>query len=137
MWDTPKHANEVCEVLLPTWESNPPMIIKGHKIESSKIVVLGSTFKENCQDIRNSRVIDVIEDLKEFGWDITVSDYWTDKEKVNHKYNLNLYNYINNDDYKVIVMAVSHDKYKNLTFENKDQVVYDIQSILNNSDGGL
>jgi UDP-N-acetyl-D-glucosamine/UDP-N-acetyl-D-galactosamine dehydrogenase len=113
------------------------MIKKGHKIEGSKVLVLGITFKENCPDIRNSRVIDVISELQEFGCDITVSDYWADKAEVKHEYNLNLDNNVNFDDYEAIVMAVSHDKYKTLTFENKNQVVYDIKSILKNSDGRL
>ncbi|MAD40817.1 MAG: Vi polysaccharide biosynthesis protein VipA/TviB [Arcobacter sp.] len=113
------------------------MIKKGHKIEGSKVLMLGITFKENCPDIRNSRVIDVIEELQEFGCDITVSDYWADKDEVKHEYNQNLDNNVNYDDYEAIVMAVSHDKYKTLTFENKNQVVYDIKSILKNSDGRL
>ncbi|MFY4788449.1 nucleotide sugar dehydrogenase [Aliarcobacter butzleri] len=113
------------------------MIKKGHKIEGSKVLVLGITFKENCPDIRNSRVIDVIEELQEFGCNITVSDYWADKDEVKHEYNLELNNDINFDDYEAIVMAVSHDKYKTLTFNNKNQIVYDIKGILKNSDGRL
>ncbi|MGJ0366243.1 nucleotide sugar dehydrogenase [Aliarcobacter cryaerophilus] len=113
------------------------MIKKGHKIEGSKVLVLGITFKENCPDIRNSRVIDVIEELQEFGCDITVSDYWADKDEVKHEYNLNLNNDVNYEDYEAIVLAVSHDKYKNLEFMNKDQIIYDIKSILKNSDGRL
>jgi UDP-N-acetyl-D-galactosamine dehydrogenase len=113
------------------------MIKKGHKIEGSKVLVLGITFKENCPDIRNSRVIDVIEELKDFGCDITVSDYWADKDEVKHEYNLNLDNNVNFDDFEAIVMAVSHDKYKALEFKNKNQIVYDIKSILKNSDGKL
>ena len=113
------------------------MIKKGHKIEGSKVLVLGITFKENCPDIRNSRVIDVIEELQEFGCDITVSDYWADKEEVKHEYDLELNNDVNYDDYEAIVMAVSHDNYKDLEFTNKNQIVYDIKSILKNSDGRL
>ncbi len=113
------------------------MIKKGHKIEGSKVLVLGITFKENCPDIRNSRVIDVIEELQEFGCNITVTDYWADREEVKHEYNLNLDNDVNYDDYEAIVLAVSHDKYKNLEFKNKNQIVYDIKSILKDSDGRL
>jgi UDP-N-acetyl-D-galactosamine dehydrogenase len=113
------------------------MIKKGHKIEGSKVLVLGITFKENCPDIRNSRVIDVIEELQEFGCNITVTDYWADKDEVKHEYNLNLDNDVNYDDFEAIVLAVSHDKYKNLEFKNKNQIVYDIKSILKNSDGRL
>ena len=113
------------------------MIKKGHKIEGSKVLVLGITFKENCPDIRNSRVIDVINELKEFGCNITVTDYWADKEEVKLEYNLNLDNDVNYDDFEVIVLAVSHEKYKTLEFKNKNQIVYDIKSILKDSDGRL
>jgi UDP-N-acetyl-D-galactosamine dehydrogenase len=101
------------------------------------VLVLGITFKENCPDIRNSRVIDVISELQEFGCDITVSDYWADADEVKHEYGLELTNDVNYDDYEAIVMAVSHDKYKTLVFNNKDQIVYDIKSILKDSDGRL
>lgn len=69
--------------------------------------------------------------------DVAVSDYWADKEEVKHEYNLNLDNDVNYNGYEAIVLAVSHDKYKNLTYENKNQIVYDIKSILKNSDGRL
>jgi len=113
------------------------MIKKGHKIEGSKVLVLGITFKENCPDIRNTRVIDVIKELQDFGCDITVSDYWADKDEVKHEYNLELTNDVNYDEYEAIIMAVSHDKYKTLEFSNNKQVIYDIKSILKNSDGRL
>lgn len=113
------------------------MIKKGHKIEGSKVLVLGITFKENCPDIRNSRVIDVINELQEFGCNITVSDYWADSEEVKREYNLNLNNDINYDDYEAVVLAVAHDKFKNIKLDNINQIVYDIKSILKNSDGIL
>lgn len=113
------------------------MIKKGQKIEDSNVLVLGITFKENCPDIRNSRVIDVIEELQEFGCNITVSDYWADKEEVKNNYNLDLNNDVNYDEYKAIVMAVSHDKYKGLRLKTDENVVFDIKSILDNADGKL
>jgi len=113
------------------------MIKKGHKIERSKVLVLGVTFKENCPDIRNSRVIDVIQELQDFGCDISVSDCWADKDEVKHEYGLELTNDVNYDDYDAVVMAVTHDKYKTLTFDNAHQVIYDIKSVLVNSDGRL
>ena len=113
------------------------MIKKGQKIEGSKVLVLGVTFKENCPDIRNSRVIDVIEELQEFGCNITVSDYWADKDEVKHEYNLDLINDVNYDDYEAVVLAVAHDKFKDLKLNNKNQVVYDIKSVLDYSDGSL
>ena len=113
------------------------LIKKGHKIEGSKVLVLGITFKENCPDIRNSRVIDVIRELKEFGCDVDVNDYWADKEEVKHEYALELKEKPNYDDYNAIILAVAHDNYKNIKLNNDKQVVYDIKSILDKSDGRL
>ena len=115
------------------------MIKKGHTIEGSQVLVLGITFKENCPDIRNSRVIDVVRELQDFGCKVDVSDYWADKEEVKHEYNLDL---IQNSKFKIenydgVVLAVAHDEYKTLRFENKNQVVFDIKGILQNTDGRL
>ncbi|CAA6810294.1 MAG: UDP-glucose dehydrogenase (EC, partial [uncultured Sulfurovum sp.] len=114
------------------------MIKKGKKIEGSKVLVLGITFKENCPDIRNSRVIDVIRELQDFGCTVDVSDYWADKEEVQREYNLALNNEVNADDYEAVVLAVAHDDYKDLDFTVDDtHVVFDIKSMLKNSDGRL
>jgi len=113
------------------------MIKKGHKIEGSKVLVLGITFKENCPDIRNSRVIDVISELQEFGCDVEVTDYWADKEEVKREYNLDLKSDVNYNDYEAVVLAVSHEEYKTVKLDNKSQVVYDIKSILDDADGKL
>jgi len=113
------------------------MIKKGHKIEGSKVLVLGVTFKENCPDIRNSRVIDVVRELQDFGCDVEVSDYWADSDEVKHEYNLELKQEVNYKDYKSIVLAVSHNDYKSLELNNNNQVVFDIKSILDKSDGRL
>ncbi len=113
------------------------MIKKGKKIEGSKVLVLGITFKENCPDIRNSRVIDVIRELQEFGCNVEVSDYWADKEEVQREYNLKLKEEIDIDSYDAVVLAVAHDKYREIGLNNSKQVVFDIKSILKNSDGRL
>lgn len=113
------------------------MIKKGHKIEGSKVLILGITFKENCPDIRNSRVIDVIRELQEFGCDVDVSDYWADEAEVAHEYGLSLHKKIIFDDYNAIVLAVAHDDYKTLDFPYSEQVIFDIKSILKVADGRL
>ena len=114
------------------------MIKKGQKIENSKVLVLGITFKENCPDIRNSRVIDVIRELQDFGCDVEVSDYWADKEEVQREYNLNLVNDVKTDEYAAVVLAVAHDNYRDLDLEpNENKVVFDIKSMLKKSDGRL
>jgi UDP-N-acetyl-D-galactosamine dehydrogenase len=113
------------------------MIKKGHKVDSAKVLVLGITFKENCPDIRNSKVIDVIQELKEFGCSVDISDYWADKDEVKHEYNLELKDQVDYQDYNAIVLAVAHDQYKDIKRDNDTQVVFDIKSILDFSDGRL
>ncbi|MFW2591742.1 Vi polysaccharide biosynthesis UDP-N-acetylglucosamine C-6 dehydrogenase TviB [Aliarcobacter butzleri] len=113
------------------------MIKKGHKIEGSKVLVLGITFKENCPDIRNSRVIDVIEELQEFGCNIDIYDPWADTKEVEHEYNLKLIKELNIVKYEAIVLAVAHNEFKELKLKTDENVVYDIKSILDNVDGKL
>ena len=119
------------------------MIKKGHKIEGSKVLVLGITFKENCPDIRNSRVIDVIEELKEFGCNIDIYDPWADTKEVKHEYGLEL---IDNgelkiENYDALVLAVAHEEFKKLNSQlsniNSKLVKFDIKSILDETDGKL
>jgi len=116
------------------------MIKKSQKIEGAKVLVLGITFKENCPDIRNSRVIDVIQELKEFGTDVEVYDPWADKEEVKREYNLPLIDTVKLSDYEAVILAVAHDKFKTLDFTTSDkQVLFDIKSFIDtdNVDGRL
>ncbi len=113
------------------------MIKKGHKIEGAKVLVLGLTFKENCPDIRNTKVIDVIHELQEFGCDVDVSDYWADKDEVVYEYKLELTEKPILDNYDAIVLSVAHEKYKELQISNHNQVIFDLKSILKKSDGSL
>ncbi|WP_313956761.1 Vi polysaccharide biosynthesis UDP-N-acetylglucosamine C-6 dehydrogenase TviB [Aliarcobacter skirrowii] len=119
------------------------MIKKGHKIEGSKVLILGITFKENCPDIRNSRVIDVIEELQEFGCNIDIYDPWADAKEVKHEYSLEL---IENEELKIenydaLVLAVAHEEFKKLNSQlsniNSKLVKFDIKSVLDETDGRL
>ncbi len=115
------------------------MIKKGHKIEGVKVLVLGITFKENCPDIRNSRVIDVINELKEFGCKVDVNDPWADEEEVKREYGIGLStNAISHiKEYEAVILAVAHDEFRDMKFGGGKQVVYDIKGILEQSDGRL
>ncbi len=117
------------------------MIKKGKRIEGAKILVLGITFKENCPDIRNSRVIDVINELKDFGCNVDVYDPWADKEEVKHEYGIDLLTKEDEVDlskYDALVVAVAHDEFKKMDIKKSDnQVVYDIKGILKEADGRL
>lgn len=117
------------------------MIKKGQKIEGAKVLILGITFKENCPDIRNSRVIDVINELKDFGTAIEIYDPWADSKEVEHEYGISLLNKEELPDfnhYSAIVLAVAHDEFKTLALKpNKQQVIYDIKSVLAEADATL
>jgi len=117
------------------------MIKKGNKIEGAKVLVLGITFKENCPDIRNSRVIDVIRELQEFGCDVDVSDYWADSDDVKREYEITLEKDVDIESYDAVVLAVAHDMYKDITLNSKhnSQVFFDIKSVIDsdNVDGRL
>lgn len=117
------------------------MIKKGQKIEGTKILMLGITFKENCPDIRNSKVIDVIKELEEFGTQVDVYDPWADAEEVKEEYGCSLLSkeaLPNFADYGAIVLAVSHDQFAELGLrQNESQVVYDVKGVLKDADERL
>jgi len=112
------------------------MIKKEHRIAGSKVLILGITFKENCPDIRNSRVIDIIRELQEFGIKIDTYDPWANHKEVKEEYNIGLINddaLKANNDYKAIILAVAHDKFKELNIKElkkKDTIVYDVKGVL-------
>jgi len=113
------------------------MIKKAQPIVDAKVLILGITFKENCPDIRNSRVIDVIRELQDFGCDIDVTDYWADDAEVQREYDIKLLDDVDISSYNAVVLAVSHDNYKALKFNNSEQIIFDIKSVLDHADGRL
>jgi len=113
------------------------MIKKGLSIKDSKVLILGITFKENCPDVRNTKVIDIINEMREYGCVVDVSDYWADPKEVKVEYDINLINTYNLDDYNAIIVAVGHEEYKLLEIPTNNKVVFDIKSILQVSDGKL
>ena len=113
------------------------MIKKGIQIKDSKVLILGITFKENCPDVRNTKVVDIITEMKEYGCIVDIADYWADKAEVKHEYNLELIEEYDLNDYQAIIVAVGHEKYKGLNISNENKVIFDIKSILPNADGRL
>jgi UDP-N-acetyl-D-galactosamine dehydrogenase len=112
------------------------MIKKGLKIDGSEVLVLGVTFKENCPDIRNSKVIDVISELEEFGCNVSVSDCWADSDEVFDEYGIKLTEEVDFSQYQTVVVAVAHNEYKNIDLPS-ETVVFDIKSVLKKSDARL
>src|SRR5690554_117070 len=113
------------------------LIKKGYKINNAEVLVLGITFKENCPDIRNSRVIDIIRELQDFGCNVDVFDPWVDTDEVKHEYALDVITDVKNLDfpkYKGIILAVAHNEFKNLDYpqvKKNGTVIYDVKGILN------
>jgi len=110
------------------------MLIKaGKQIMGSKILILGVTFKENCPDIRNSKVADVYNELKEFGLEVDAYDYEADPAEVKEEYGIHLIDQIK-EKYDGILLAVSHNKFSTINIESlkKDSksIVYDLKGFL-------
>lgn len=115
------------------------MIKKEHKVAGANVLVMGITFKENCPDIRNSRVIDVIEELRDYGVNVSVYDPWADADEVKQEYGVELTERPNGEqkaDYDAVILAVAHDKFKEVDFSRfskNNVVIYDIKSFLDKS----
>ena len=90
------------------------MIKQGIQIKGANILVLGITFKENCPDVRNTKVVDVIRELKEYGTNITIYDPWANPEEVEHEYGLDIETKLPNGKFDAVVLAVSHKEFEEL-----------------------
>ena len=111
------------------------MIKKGATIKGANALVLGITFKENCPDIRNSRVIDIIREFEAYHVNVDVYDPWASKEEVKHEYNLDLMTSTNElrDNYDAIILAVSHNEFLELdipSLKSDIGVIFDVKSLL-------
>lgn len=113
-----------------------------HSIKGAKVAVLGITFKENCSDVRNTKVIDIIRELEEFGVDVLVHDPVADKEDVWETYRINLVEKEELKGLNGLVLAVKHNEFKenydfdflNKVFEGKNKVLVDIKGLLNKNE---
>lgn len=112
------------------------MIQKGHLIKGAKALILGFTFKENCPDTRNTRVVDIYRELVQFGLYVDVYDPWADKDDVMHEYGVPISNSYNENDYQSVIVAVSHNEFLEIDFEkfkNNNAVIFDTKAIIDRS----
>ena len=97
---------------------------------------MGLTFKENCPDLRNTRVIDVIYELQDYGVQVDVCDPWVDPNKAKAEYGLDLLKIPENGKYDGIIIAVAHDEFKEMgqevlrEFSRSEHLVYDLKNVL-------
>ena len=111
------------------------MISKGINVKDSKALILGFTFKENCPDIRNTKVIDIYNELKDFGIQTDIHDPWADAEEVQHEYGIGLADALN-QKYDLIIHAVNHEAFEKLNiadFASETHVLFDVKSTLDKS----
>lgn len=109
------------------------MLKKEHKIAKSRVLILGFTFKENCPDIRNTRVIDIYNELISFDLAVDVFDPWADADEVLDEYHIQLVDEIVPKNYQAVVIAVAHQEFLTLNFEEfqkNNAVIFDTKSII-------
>ncbi|MFH4965341.1 nucleotide sugar dehydrogenase [Gaetbulibacter sp. M235] len=110
------------------------MVQKDIKIKGAHILVLGITFKENCPDVRNTKVVDVIKQLQGFGTEVTIYDPWANPDEVKHEYNLETVQKLPESTFDAVILTVAHIQFlqENIsTLLNLNSVLYDVKSVLN------
>ena len=117
------------------------MIKKGITVKGAQLLLLGITFKENCPDVRNTKIVDVVKALEDYGIQVTIFDPWANPAEVKHEYNLVCHDeLVSEPKYEAIVLGVSHKEFLNLDLEllkRENAVVYDVKGIVKGSDAKL
>lgn len=106
---------------------------KGVMVKDARILIMGITFKENCPDIRNTKVVDIYHTLAEYTNEITVYDPWADKERVMHEYGIEVANKLPKQKFNAVILTVAHKEFFELDVTNllaENAVVYDVKGIL-------
>ncbi len=109
------------------------MIKKDVRVKDAEILVLGITFKENCPDVRNTKVVDVVAALKEYGTNITIYDPWANEDEVMREYGLSSVKELPSKKFDSVVLTVAHNEFKELDFstlQKEKSVVYDVKNTL-------
>ena len=111
------------------------MLKKGIQVLHSKIIIMGFTFKENCPDVRNTRVIDIYHALQEYNADITVFDPWASPERVKHEYGIDIVNELPKERFSAAIIAVAHRQFREMEIDfnsllETNHVIYDVKAIM-------
>ena len=109
------------------------MIKKGISINGAQLLMLGIAFKENCPDVRNTKIVDVITSLKEYGIEVTIYDPWVNPAAVLHEYQLVTVKELPSVKYDAIILGVAHQEFLSINFEtlqNEKSILYDVKGIL-------
>jgi len=114
-------------------EAVKQMLKKDLKVNGSEVLVLGFTFKENCPDVRNTKVVDVVRNLEDYGINVSIYDPWANPEEVMHEYGLETSTKTPFKKYEAVVLAVSHKEFETLNIKNlltENGVIYDVKGVL-------
>lgn len=112
------------------------MIKAGHTIAKARVLVMGLTFKENCPDLRNTRVIDVVKELQEFGCTVDITDCWADSTEAELEYGIRLTEQPEQGSYDGVILTVAHSEYASMSADDlrgylkQDGVLYDLKGLL-------
>lgn len=116
------------------------MIKKDINVNGAEILMLGITFKENCPDVRNTKIVDVIKALEDFGVKVTTFDPWANPVEVHHEYSIWSTNEVPNAKFDAIVLGVAHKEFLDMDFSflrKENAILYDVKGVLKNSDNKL
>jgi len=109
------------------------MLKKGIQVLGSNILILGFTFKENCPDVRNTKVFDIVKSLREYNLNITIYDPWANAAAAKHEYGIDIVGKIDSQQFDAAVLAVAHNEFKVLDikkFLKKNHIIYDVKGML-------
>lgn len=119
------------------------MLKKRIQVEDAKVLILGLSFKENCPDIRNTRIIDIVNELKEYHTQIDVYDPWVDAAEAEHEYGISSISNLENGKYDAVILAVAHQQFKVMGADairalgKADHVLYDLKYVLSQAESDL
>jgi UDP-N-acetyl-D-galactosamine dehydrogenase len=109
------------------------MVKKDIKVKGSKALILGFTFKEDCPDVRNTKVIDILRELETYGIEVIIHDPWADENEVQHEYGVISSKTIPAVEYQAVILAVAHKEFKSINIKNQVEsggVIYDVKGML-------
>lgn len=119
------------------------MLKKRIQVEDAKVLILGLSFKENCPDIRNTRIIDIVNELKEYHTQIDVYDPWVDAAEAEHEYGIRPISNLENGKYDAVILAVAHHQFKDMGVQairalgKSEHVLYDLKYVLSQAESDL
>ncbi|WP_140919915.1 Vi polysaccharide biosynthesis UDP-N-acetylglucosamine C-6 dehydrogenase TviB [Limnobaculum xujianqingii] len=119
------------------------MLHKRIHVNGANVLIMGLAFKENCPDVRNTKIFDIYNELKEYGINVDVYDPWASIEEAKHVYNINLKDKVSNNSYDAIVVAVAHQEFKDIGVEairnlgKKEHVLYDLKYLFSKEESDI